>query len=265
VEPYFLPFTVCLQIDPIRLSWVWLEWFSDPIRVVLLLLFLIGLSWIFRSRPWRKRVRVSAIALLIGYLVLISPPFVALAMYGIGSQLPADTGTKVDAIVILGRGREQSPSRTEVTANLWQDQRAPVVFASGIVDAPELVAMLRSKNIPAPAVSGESCSKTTWENAVFTKALLQPRGVKQILLVTDLPHLWRSLLIFEQVGFQVIPHASPLAAQMTSPQRSMLLLREYFFLAIYPTTLKQERRTLEQPLAEVVQQIASQQCLVSGL
>ena len=196
-------------MDSIRLSWLWVEWFSDPIRVGLLLLGLIGLSWLFRSKRWLRRVRTYAIALFIGYLVLISPPFVALAMYGIGRPLPPDTGTKVDVIVILGRGREHSPPRVDVVARLWQDQRAPVVFASGIVDAPELVAMLRSKNIPVQAASGERCSKTTWENAVFTKAVLQPQGVKQILLVTDLPHLWRSLLIFEQAGFQVIPMTVP--------------------------------------------------------
>ncbi|PSB27153.1 YdcF family protein [Stenomitos frigidus] len=257
---YLLPFTVYLQIDSIRLSWLWLEWFSDPLRVVLPLLFLISLPWLFRSRRWLRRVRRYAIALLISYLILISPPFVALAMAGIGSPLPSDPGTKVDVIVILGRGREQSPARVEVGAQLWREQRAPVIFASGIVDAPELVAMLRHKNILAQAVSGESCSKTTWENAVFTKALLQPQGVKQILLVTDVPHLWRSLLIFEQAGFQVIPYASPLATEMTSPQRAMLLLREYFFLATYPVTLGQEHQTLEQPLAGVIEQIASRKC-----
>lgn len=138
-------------------------------------------------------------------------------------------------------------------------------FLRGINDAPELAKLLRTKGVPAASISGEGCSKTTWENAVFTKAVLQSQGVKQILLVTDVPHLWRSLLIFEQVGFQVIPSASPLFNQMTSPQRAMLLLREYFFLAIYPVTLKQERRTLEQPSAEVVQQIDSQQCRVVEL
>lgn len=261
---YELPFIIYLQVDTIRLSWVWVEWFSDPVRVVLLLLCLIGLPWLFRSKRWLRRVRTYAIALLIGYLVLISPPFVALSMYGIGSPLPPDPGTKVDAIVILGRGREQSPSRADVAAQLWRNQRAPVLFASGINDAPELAKLLRTRGIPAVNISGEGCSKTTWENAVFTKAILQPQGVKQILLITDVPHLWRSLLIFEQVGFQVIPSASPLFNQMTSPQRAMLLLREYFFLAIYPTTLKQERHTLEQPLAEVMQQIVSQNCRVVG-
>ncbi|HEY9655396.1 MAG TPA: hypothetical protein V6C50_07875, partial [Crinalium sp.] len=72
------------------------------------------------------------------------------------------------------------------------------------------------------------------------------------------------LLIFEQVGFQVIPAISPLSDQMTSPQRAMLLLREYLFVALYPTTLQQERQTLEQPLAEVVERIASQKCLVGS-
>ena len=164
--------------------------------------------------------------------------------------------------MILGRGREQSPARAKVAAQLWRDRRAPKVFVSGIVDAPELAAMLRIQQIPAQVIAGESCSRTTWENAVFTKAALQPQGAEQILLVTDAPHLWRSLLIFEQVGFQVIPYASPLADQMTSPQRALLLLREYFFLSIYPSTLEQEHKTLQQPLADVRKQIATQQCYV---
>lgn len=257
-----LPSSVYLQIDTIRLSWVWVEWFSDPVRVVLTLLFLMSLPSLFRSRRWLHRVRAYAIALLIVYLMLISPPVVALSMAGIISPLPPDPGTKVDAIVILGRGREHSPSRADIAAQLWRQQRAPMLFVSGINDAPELAQLLQTKGIPAVNISGEGCSKTTWENAVFTKAVLQSQRVKQILLVTDAPHLWRSLLIFEQVGFQVIPTVSPLSDQMTIPQRAMLLLREYFFLAIYPTTLEQERRTLEQSLAAVSRQITRQNCRV---
>lgn len=251
-------------MDGIRLSWIGVEWFSDPIRVVFTLLFLISLPWLFRSRRWLHRVRTYAIALLIVYLILISPPFVTLATAGIVSPLSPDPGTKVDAIVILGRGREHSPSRADVAAQLWRDQRSPIIFASGINDAPELARLLRTKSIPAANISGEGCSKTTWENAVFTKAVLQSQAVKQILLVTDAPHLWRSLLIFEQAGFQVIPAISPLSDQMTSPQRAMLLLREYFFVALYPTTLRQERQTLEQPLPEVVERIASQKCRIGS-
>lgn len=246
-----------IPVDSIRLSWVWVEWFSDPFRVTLLLLLLASLPWLFRSRRWLRRVQRFAIALLISYLILISPPVVALGMAGIVSPLPPDPGVKVDAIVILGRGHEQTPARVEVAAQLWQNQRAPIIFVSGIVDAPELAEMLRKNKIPDQALIEESCSRTTWENAVFTKALLQPQGVKQILLVTDKPHLWRSLLIFQQAGFQVIPYASPLATEMTSPQRAMLLLREYFFLAIYPQTLEKERQTLQRPPVEVIKQSPS--------
>ncbi|XHX77721.1 MAG: YdcF family protein [Stenomitos frigidus ULC029] len=247
-------------MDGIRLSWIGVEWFSDPLRVILALLFLMSLPWLFRSRRWLRRVRTYAIALLIVYLILISPPFVALATAGIVSPLAPDPGTRVDAIVILGRGREHSPSRADVAAQLWREQRSPLIFASGVNDAPQLAQLLRTQGILAANISGEGCSRTTWENAVFTKAVLQPQGIKQILLVTDAPHLWRSLLIFEQAGFQVIPTISPLSDQMTSPQRAMLLVREYFFLALYPITLKQERPTLEQPLAAVEEQITSQKC-----
>ncbi|HEY9895335.1 MAG TPA: YdcF family protein, partial [Candidatus Sericytochromatia bacterium] len=164
-------------MDSIRLSWIWLEWFSDPIRVIFTLLFLISLPWLFRSRRWLRRVRTYAIALLIVYLILISPPFIALATAGIVSPLSPDPGTRADAIVILGRGREHSPSRADVAAQLWGEQRSPIIFVTGINDAPELAQLLRTRGIPAANISGEGCSKTTWENAVFTKAVLQSQAV----------------------------------------------------------------------------------------
>jgi hypothetical protein len=82
-------------MDSIRLSWIGVEWFSDPIRVIFTLLFLISLPWLFRSRRWLRRVRTYAIALLIVYLILISPPFVALATAGIVSPLSLIPGTRV--------------------------------------------------------------------------------------------------------------------------------------------------------------------------
>jgi uncharacterized SAM-binding protein YcdF (DUF218 family) len=46
---------------------------------------------------------------------------------------------------------------------------------------------------------------TTREEAVRTKALLAPRQVRRILLVTDYQHMRRAQALFERAGFDVLP------------------------------------------------------------
>ena len=51
----------------------------------------------------------------------------------------------------------------------------------------------------------EEGSATTWENAVKTRALLQPKGINRIVLVTQAAHMWRARQVFEHAGFVVRP------------------------------------------------------------
>ncbi|MBO3464480.1 YdcF family protein, partial [Aetokthonos hydrillicola] len=75
--------------------------------------------------------------------------------------------------------------------------------------------------------------RTTQENALFTASILQPRQVKQILLVTDSPHMLRSLLTFRRLGFDVIPHISPIPPKLTPTKTAMLVFYEYMGLVSY--------------------------------
>jgi uncharacterized SAM-binding protein YcdF (DUF218 family) len=49
----------------------------------------------------------------------------------------------------------------------------------------------------------EEDSRTTWENAAFSRAMMQERGVNKIYLVTHAWHMPRPCSSFEQVGFEV--------------------------------------------------------------
>ncbi len=51
----------------------------------------------------------------------------------------------------------------------------------------------------------EGQSRSTYENAVRTKQLLQERGINKILLVTEVVHMRRSESCFLAEGFEVIP------------------------------------------------------------
>jgi uncharacterized SAM-binding protein YcdF (DUF218 family) len=151
----------------------------------------------------------------------------------LGLMIPADQGELADAIVILGRGGEFRPSRVQIAADLWRQGRAPLVFSSGRGDAMELNQMLEVAGVPAQAINGEPCSHTTDENAEFTAALLQPQGVKRVILVTDLPHMPRSLLTFRSFGFEVIPHPSPVPPSLNPKRQKRLVLYEWSGLVGY--------------------------------
>jgi uncharacterized SAM-binding protein YcdF (DUF218 family) len=198
--------------------------------LTLCLLILWGVLWWSRRHPlprrwWlqpkiRKRLAVFSVVFVLVIAVYDRP----LTMF-----LPRDLGTKQQAIVILGRGKPLQAERIDSAIQLWRAQRAPVIFSSGIWDTPVILRALAAQGIPSSASDGENCSTTTVENAQFSAAILQPQGIRKILLVTDGPHMWRSLLEFKAQGFTVIPHISPLPA-LHWMSYADVVWREYSFL-----------------------------------
>jgi uncharacterized SAM-binding protein YcdF (DUF218 family) len=66
-------------------------------------------------------------------------------------------------------------------------------------------AVLRRLGVPAQDLILESRSKTTWQNAQFSRPLLGALGVQRIWLVSSAFHLQRSLLYFAHFGISVTP------------------------------------------------------------
>ncbi len=246
----------------------WLiAWLGNPPLVIFPLVGLAFLPWILRTKQRRPPVNRTALILLATYLLLISPPIVQAGTWLLHSWLPGDRGQPVDAIVILGRGSQFQAHRVETAVQLWRSQRATQIFASGIYDAPRLVKRLRQQGIPPAQLDGESCSRTTPENAWYTRAALRTPGKPTILLVTDPPHLPRSFLIFEQAGFQTIPALSPLPGDYPSAENALLLIREYWLMAHYWLDRSFHPLTPEDIQAKVVvaaNQMGVEQCRPGG-
>lgn len=189
--------------------------FEHPAIALLVGLAVVGFSgWLaqrYLRRYLRKRVRRSlVITLLVLGLFFVSPAPSAIGHRLLVGFLPADSGELADAIVVLGRGREQNAVRAASVATLWHAKRAPLVMASGRVDASVIASLLqKQENIPKSFIVQERCSLTTDENAEFTAGILMPRGLDNIILVTDASHMMRSLLTFKSFGFHVIPYLIP--------------------------------------------------------
>jgi uncharacterized SAM-binding protein YcdF (DUF218 family) len=59
--------------------------------------------------------------------------------------------------------------------------------------------------VPADAIVLQSESRNTYEDGLYSYELLSERGINRILLVTSAMHMPRSVAIFENQGFEVIP------------------------------------------------------------
>jgi uncharacterized SAM-binding protein YcdF (DUF218 family) len=206
---------------------------------------LIWLLWLISSRQWRRWITMPIIVVAIG-IILTSPIAVALGQWGLTIQLVPDAGEIADAIVILGRGDQLRDSRIAEAWRLWKSHRAPQVFASGMLDARLIAEVLRDSGVPAEQISGEECSQSTQENALFTSTILHSKNIQKILLVTDLPHMLRASLVFKHFGFNVIPVPVDLPSQIKHRTKLQILLREYAGLIKYNFTGLLKSRSLEE-------------------
>lgn len=230
---------------------------------VLIVVVSVGIVWIVSPKRWRRRFFFPFTVTVLLCLALTSPWGVALATQGLMASLPPDSGEPVQSIVVLGRGGDLRQERIETVEKLWQQQRSFRVFASGMLDAEFMLEEFETNGIPKTVLSGERCSQSTEENALFTSAVLYPQQVQKILLVTDTPHMLRSLLVFQAAGFEVIPHPIPLPEHWSALGKSQSVLREYVGLLNYALTDRFRQRSVEElrhPRADVTYKLVDWNC-----
>ena len=219
-----------MTLVPLFFDWGELDWLKNLIIVVILLLVVVGIRWILQQPKWKSWLQKPKGILLLSGVTATLVLLFSVADKGLAMFIPPDSGTQVEAIVVLGRGTEFGIARVDVAAKLLRTKRAPMIFVSGMGDAPRMLAKLEEKGISKRVLDGENCSMTTPENAIFSAAILQSQDIKRILLVTDPPHMLRSILDFQDEGFIVIPHTSPIPTSLGFMDKTFLTVREYFFL-----------------------------------
>ncbi len=181
---------------------------------------------------WARRFACCTVLLLLATATpLLSNIYIAYleAWYPPYQATPA---SKVDAIVVLSgsvfakgslrptdEASEASRQRTACGADLWAQGLAPNLLLSGGVAnlrrtgppvSHEMKRWARRLGVPDSAILVEDKSRTTYENAVRSKAIL---GGGHILLVTAAYHLPRAVALFQKQGFLVTPVACGYEAQ----------------------------------------------------
>jgi uncharacterized SAM-binding protein YcdF (DUF218 family) len=203
-------------------------WFFAQPSGMLLIMLIAGavLLRVGRERAGRRLVAASVGLLLLGGLLPVSN-WLMLPLEQRFARADL-AGRDVDGIVVLGGAEdsriwserhahalnEAAERFTEAIALARRYPKAKVAFTGGSIE------ILSSPTIGADAAraifgdlglveSGrlvlETKARDTWENAVLTKALVQPKPGERWLLVTSAWHMPRSMGAFRSAGFVVEP------------------------------------------------------------
>jgi len=137
--------------------------------------------------------------------------------------LPLSSWPQSAAIVVLGGGLHQDApeygsgptlhartlGRLRYAAHLARLSSLPVLASGGPprADVPseaELMREVLQEEFGISPVLVENRSRDTWENALYSAALLRERGIETVLLVSNAAHLPRAAAAFTAQGLRVI-------------------------------------------------------------
>lgn len=200
---------------------------GEPINL-LLILGVIGVVLSF-GRTARFGHGLTAVAMVLLAIVGFSP-LGALLLQPLESRFPPPPANLAEPTGIIVLGGAIDPDLTKahgvptllasaarLTTGAALARRYPkarLVFTGGSADiagggaseAPPVRKLWLSLGVPAAQMTFEEKSRNTWENAVFTRALVHPKPNETWLLVTSAWHMPRSMGIFRKVGFNVIAY-----------------------------------------------------------
>jgi uncharacterized SAM-binding protein YcdF (DUF218 family)/lysophospholipase L1-like esterase len=153
-----------------------------------------------------------------------------------------DTTGLADAIVVLGASSTglctpnySGLQRVLRGAQLYHEGRAPMMVIVGgkTADIPcTLAAPMRDLairlGVPLDRIRLEETSRSTWENAERSDAVLKTIGASRILLVTDRTHIGRAEVAFRRFGYQIERASVPVLLGHISNWTLLVMgLREY--------------------------------------
>ena len=177
-----------------------------------------------------KRSRWTFVPVLLAFIILMAASNVEFSNSLVASlerqYLPQKNVPKAEAIVILGGATRNNESpriipdmsergdRLLYGVKLYKDGAAPYIVLTGgriewfggdSSEAEDMATLIEVMGVPREALLLESRSLNTYENAVYSKEILDRNNIKKIILVTSAAHMPRSLAIFKKQGIDAIP------------------------------------------------------------
>jgi uncharacterized SAM-binding protein YcdF (DUF218 family) len=194
---------------------------------LLMLCLLAGVIFFLVSRGRRGKLLVGLS--LVGFLVLAVAPVGPAMLLALEERFPqTELPERIDGILVLGSAVDPALSRTygetvfdgsvsRVLAGIALARRYPEAKLAliggeggfipvGFAEARATESFVLEQGIAPSRVVLEDRSRSTHENAVYSKQALQPGPTATWVLVTSAYHMPRSVASFEAAGWKVIPY-----------------------------------------------------------
>ena len=185
----------------------------------------VALLLVWWLRPSRPTSLAVALLVPLALSAIYSSAATALLSAWLLAQLPAAPphSSAASVAVLVGRGPQVAAAATDLAAERLRHGQAIAVYVSG--DERATAERLLSLGVPSPLVSGDSCARTTWENATRTASWLrQHHPGAPVQLITDPWQLPRAAHAFIRQGLVVMP--LPAEPALSATDRNRLALRE---------------------------------------
>lgn len=196
--------------------------------VLLLGGLIVGAALLWTRRRWRAGRTLLTLWAVIFALLVVTPvqPFLTETLE---NRFPANPPLPphLDGIIILGGAIDQYISQRHGQISLTdaaermvdgailakEHPEARVLFTGGSADplrpepreAPFAQALLMQLGVSPDRLVIEDESRNTYENAVFSQRLADPKPGQAWVLVTSARHMPRSVGVFRHIGWTVIP------------------------------------------------------------
>ncbi|MGN6310888.1 MAG: YdcF family protein [Xanthobacteraceae bacterium] len=201
-----------------------LGWLIYPSNWVALLCVSGVVLWLI---GWRRSGRALAVCGVLVLLLFGYAPAGNVLLLGLSERFQpwhAD-GRDPDGIIVLGGAMEaaKAEARNEIELNSAAERvlamlqlarrfpKARIVYSGGsadlfppyVAEAPLAGHLLEEFGVARDRIVIEAAARTTFENAIKVRDLVQPQSGQHWLLVTSAWHMPRSIGVFRAVGFDV--------------------------------------------------------------
>ncbi|NQU73225.1 MAG: YdcF family protein, partial [Candidatus Omnitrophica bacterium] len=161
---------------------------------------------VFYKKARKKAVKIAAVCFLL-YLLFFETPFM---WFLTGPLKISQVPQKADVIVVFGGGVGETGSpgkstieRARYAAELYNEGYADkIIFSSGYFyiynDAENMKLIALSMGVPERNIILEQKANSTYENVVFSKAILDKNKWDSILLISSPYHMRRAYFVFNK-------------------------------------------------------------------
>jgi uncharacterized SAM-binding protein YcdF (DUF218 family) len=165
------------------------------------------------SRRWWRFFKRLLLLVFIGWLIFVIA--LVINIHRTGNQ---DDAGESDVIIVLGAGynRNGTPGsalrrRAYHAADLWHEGYADKIICTGgqsptqpRSEAEGCRDLLLNEGVAPEAIFLEDNSRSTEQNALYSRDIMQANNWQTAILVSDSFHMLRANLIFESLSFEVV-------------------------------------------------------------